>query len=209
MKTTAAAGIALALLTLFAVVALDEPVARAVSGSALRTYVDAPMTAIEYAFGFPVSKWLTGAVLLAAAAVLFFVASRRQTAWLLLFVSLSQLSTRLIAGVLKNVFLRSRPYQGAESRWFVEGGSSFPSGHAAHFWGLFFALALAFPRTRIPALVLALFVSLSRVLVNDHWLGDVTGSTAIAALVTAGWAVAFRTKISRSQTAPPTSAPRA
>jgi membrane-associated phospholipid phosphatase len=209
MKTTAVAGIALVMLTLLAIVAIDEPVARAVSGSSMRAFVDGPMTAIEYAFGFPVSKWLTGAVLLVAAIVLFFVASQRQIAWLLLFVSLSQLSTRLIAGVLKNVFLRSRPFQGAESQWFVENGSSFPSGHAAHFWGLFFALALAFPRTRIPALVLALFVSLSRVVVNDHWVSDVTGSAAIAALVTVGWAVVFRRRLSRLQTAPPTSAPPA
>lgn len=142
------------------------------------------MTAIEYVFLFPLSKFAFGALILLAALVLFPFARRRHTAWLLLFVSLSQLLTRLVAGVLKNVFLRTRPYEGLDDRWFVDGGSSFPSGHAAHFWGLVFAIAVAFPKLRIPALILAILVSLARVAVNDHYLGDVIGSAAIAALIT-------------------------
>ena len=190
MKTTRLAVVAAALVALTLLCLLvDAPLA------------SAPMTAIEYAFGFPVSKWLTGFALLLIAAVLFFIPRWRPAAWLFLFIGLSQLTTRLIAGVLKNVFERNRPYQAAG--WFVDGGSSFPSGHAAHFWGLFFALAIAFPRTRIPALVLAVFVSLSRVLVNDHYLSDVVASAAIAAMVTWGLALAFRRTLDL-RTAPPT-----
>jgi membrane-associated phospholipid phosphatase len=96
---------------------------------------------------------------------------------------------------LKNVFLRTRPFQG-EDKFFVEGGSSFPSGHAAHFWGLFFAIAIAFPRLRIPFLILAIFVSIARVVVNDHYVGDVIGSAAIAALVAYALALAFRRRLS-------------
>jgi len=182
----------LSLLTLLCIFVIDEPVARMISPAATRGFVDPAITGIEYAFGFPVSKWLTGFVLLLIATALFFVQRHRPLAWLLLFAGLSQLTTRLVAGVLKNVFLRTRPYEGLPDRWFTDGGSAFPSGHAAHFWGLFFALSIVFPRLRIPLLVLALFVSLSRVLVNDHFVGDVIGSAAIAALVTAGFVRAFR-----------------
>ena len=173
----------------------DEPLARLVSSIDARPFVNPPMTAIEYAFGFPVSKWLTGFAILLIAIALFFVKRHRPLAWLVLFAALSQLTTRLIAGVLKNVFERTRPYEGLPDRWFTDGGSAFPSGHAAHFWGLFFALAIVFPRLRIPLVVLAILVSVSRVVVNDHFAGDVLGSAAIAAVVTAGWAVAFRRRM--------------
>jgi membrane-associated phospholipid phosphatase len=182
--------------TLVSIAAIDAQIARMIEPSVhwWKSIAGPPMTVIEIAFGFPISKWLTGAVILLAAIGLFFIRRHRPTAWLLLFVSLSQLITRLIAGVLKNVFLRERPYEIGDGRWFIEGGSSFPSGHAGHFWGLFFALAIAFPKTRIPFLILALFVSLARVVVNDHYVSDVLASGAIAAFVTygVGWVVLRR-----------------
>ncbi len=202
----------LSLLSLLSIFAIDEPIARLISPAATRGFVDPAVTAIEYAFGFPVSKWLTGFVLLLIAVALFFVRRHRPLAWLLLFAALSQLTTRLVAGVLKNVFERTRPYEGLPDRWFVDGGSSFPSGHAAHFWGLFFALSIVFPRLRIPLLVLAIFVSIARVVVNDHFVSDVVGSAAIAALVTAGlhfvpWPTSRRPSLSSgSATSPPPSA---
>lgn len=142
--------------------------------------------AIEIAFGFPISKFLTGAVILVASLALFPFARFRYTARVLLFVAAAQLTTRLAAGVLKNVFLRPRPYE--TDTGFFSDGSSFPSGHAAHFWPFFFAAMIAFPRWRIPLLILAVFVSLSRVLVNDHYLGDVLASAAIATIITYGYA---------------------
>jgi len=90
--------------------------------------------------------------------------------------------------------LRPRPFEaftGAQwhDRFFVQGSSSFPSGHGAHFWGFFFAIAIAFPRYRVPFLILALAISLARVLVNDHYVGDVVASAAIAAFVAYGYAL--------------------
>jgi len=45
--------------------------------------------------------------------------------------------------MLKEVFDRLRPFEviakeNWDSQFFVSGGSSFPSGHAAHFWALIF-----------------------------------------------------------------------
>jgi membrane-associated phospholipid phosphatase len=180
-------GVVFAVLTVVAVLWIDRPLASAMAPVAfLRTAVDG----IENVFGFSVSKWLTGAVLVVAGLALFVF--RRRLAWMLLFAGLSQLTTRLIAGMLKNVFLRPRPFEGGD---FFTTGSSFPSGHAAHFWPLYFAAAIAFPRLRWPLLVLALFVSVARVAVNDHYVGDVTASVAIAAFVVAGWGWVLRERI--------------
>ena len=181
-------GAAFFLLTLLSIFLIDTPVATALAPSvdANRALTDPFITFLEYAFGFPVSKFLTGFVIVLAGAALF--AFRRPLARLLLYVGVAEILSRLIAGVLKNVFLRARPYQSFEGAFFVENGSAFPSGHAAHFWALFFALALAFPRLRIPALILAVLVSAARVMVNDHFIGDVLGSAAISAFVCAGLA---------------------
>jgi membrane-associated phospholipid phosphatase len=198
-------GAILAILTVLSVFLVDGPIAGALASSAKGTAraLHGVMTAIEYVFLFPVSKFAFGALILLAALVLFPFARWRPAAWLLLFASLSQLLTRLVAGVLKNVFLRTRPYDApAGDRWFVEGGSSFPSGHAAHFWGLFFAIAIAFPKLRIPSLLLAIFVAIARVVVNDHYLADVIGSAAIAALITCAFTPLARRGVKRIEPVP-------
>ena len=150
------------------------------------------MDAIETITGFAISKFFLGGVIVVAALALMPLRRSRSTGWLLLLTGASQLTTRLLAGVLKNVFERPRPFEAvASGEWhgaFFTHGSSFPSGHAAHFWPLFFAAAVAFPRWRWPLLVLAVFVSAARVAVNDHYLADVLASAAIAALVTAAYA---------------------
>jgi len=89
--------------TFFAVFVIDGPVAFAVVrvAPALGPVINALTGAVEVLFAFPLSKFASGAVVLLASIVLFFFRLRRSTAWLLLFVSLSQLTTRLVAGVLK------------------------------------------------------------------------------------------------------------
>lgn len=195
VRAVCISGVVLACITVLIMFTIDGPIARAVQphAAANARIVNVPVTALEILFGFPLSKFATGFALVLAALVLFAVARGRTTARLLLFVGLTHLVIRLVAGVSKNVFLRARPDEallagGWRDAFFVDGGSSFPSGHAAHFWALFFALAVAFPKLRIPALVLAVFVSAARVVVNDHYVSDVVASAAIAALLTCGMA---------------------
>lgn len=193
-------GLVLTVLTVVAVLWIDRPLAEALAPSArgMHAVTGPAVDVLEIVFGFPVSKFLTGAVLLIVALTLFAFPRYRAAAWVLLFVSLSQLTARLLAGVLKNVFLRPRPWEAVErDEWqFFTDGSSFPSGHAAHFWPFFFAAVVAFPRWRIPLLVLAVFVSASRVAVNDHFAGDVLASAVIAAFVTWGYARGLRRRLS-------------
>jgi membrane-associated phospholipid phosphatase len=76
--------------------------------------------------------------------------------------------------------------------------NSFPSTHSAHFWSLFFPLALAFPRYRLWFSIVPLFISVARVGVNDHFVSDVLAGAAVAAFMT--WALSGLAKISAAGT---------
>ena len=113
----------------------------------------------------------------------------------LLFTGIVQLGTIEASSLLKGVFGRLRPYQLLEQNdwshvWFA-GGNSFPSGHVAFFWGLFLPLAYLYPKYRIALLVIPAFIAVARIDENVHFLSDVLGSIALAALVTLMAAVLF------------------
>lgn len=106
----------------------------------------------------------------------------------LLFTGGVQLATITAAFGLKHCFGRQRPFElfghgDWQHMWFA-GGSSFPSGHNAFFWGLFLPLMYLFPRWRIPLLLIPLFIALGRIDMSFHFLSDVLASVALAALVT-------------------------
>lgn len=143
------------------------------------------MTSIaEILTGFPVSKYLP-AIIFIVLGIGFHIAQRNITIALnCYFIGLTFFFTRIIAGVLKNVFLRIRPDAFLEGHdqvntFFLDGGNSFPSGHAAHFWGLFLPLAVIFPKYRILLLSVPVMISIARVAVNHHYLSDVLASTSI------------------------------
>jgi membrane-associated phospholipid phosphatase len=154
---------------------------------------------LEVISGFPIAKYALTYALLAAGLILFFWKSTRSAAWMLLFIACAQFATRIIAGTLKGVFERLRPFEVIQAgnwdwKFFSGHGNAFPSGHSAHFWGLFFPLAFLFPHYRIPLLIIPLFISVARVGVNDHWCSDVLGSIAIAAALTLFFIWLFRMK---------------
>ena len=139
--------------------------------------------------GFPFVRFALTYALLTAGVILFFWTSTRSAPWMLLFIGCAQCVIRITAGTLKNVFHRLRPFEVIEAgnwdwNFFGDRGSSFPSGHGAFFWGLFFPLAFLFPKYRLPFLIIPLFISVARVGVNDHWCSDVLGSIVVAATVT-------------------------
>lgn len=154
---------------------------------------------LEIAVGYPIHRFFLPYLLLGAAAALFIARSTRHLAWILLFVGSTNLVTRVVGGVLKNVFNRLRPFEVIEAgnwdwHFFGERGSSFPSGHSALFWSLFLPLVFLFPRYRLPLLVVPVFITIARVGVNDHWGSDVIASAGLAALFTFVFAWLFRMK---------------
>lgn len=201
-KRQIAYGFLLALvLTLLSIFFLDQPIAAFVlkAGGRQSVVLQQGTHWLEVASGFPIARYFLAWLMLGTSALLFIWKSSRPVAWMLLFIGTVHLVTRLTAGTLKNVFDRLRPFEVIEAgnwdwNFFGERGSAFPSGHSAHFWSLFFALAFLFPRYRWPLLIIPLFISVARVGVNDHWCSDIIASIAIAALVTLAFIWLFRMK---------------
>jgi membrane-associated phospholipid phosphatase len=188
-------------LTLLSIFLLDQPIAAFVqrAGGRSSTIFLKGTSFLEIAFGFPINRYALTYALLAAAAILFIWNSTRSAGWILLFIACAQLATRLTSVVLKGIFERLRPFEVIQAgnwdwKFFSGHGNSFPSGHGAFFWGLFFPLAFLFPGYRLPLLIIPLFISVARVGVNDHWGSDVLGSATLAALITLIFIWLFRMK---------------
>ncbi|MEY2558959.1 MAG: hypothetical protein QOE34_2384 [Verrucomicrobiota bacterium] len=188
-------------LTLLSIFFFDRPIAGFVqkAGGNSSVLLLKGTSFLEIISGFPINRYALTYALLGAGVILFAWKSTRSAAWMLLFVGSAQFATRLAAVGLKEVFHRLRPFEVIQAgnwdwKFFGTHGSSFPSGHGAHFWGLFFPLAFLFPHYRIPLLIIPVFISIARVGVNDHWCSDVLFSCALAALITLLFIWLFRLK---------------
>ena len=198
---------------LLSIVFLDRPLAafvQSVDGRNCAVFQEGTRW-LEIASGFPIDRYLVTYVLGGLALLLFISKSTRAAAWMILFVATAHIVTRLTAGVLKNVFHRLRPFEVIQAgnwdwKFFGDHGSSFPSGHSAHFWGLYFPLAFLFPRYRIPLAILPVFIALARVGVNDHWCSDVIASIGLAALITWIFVWLFRVQRKPEKNGPETGA---
>src|SRR3954466_9513954 len=191
-------------LTFLCIFLLDQPVAAFAqrTGGRQSVLLQQGTHWLEVASGYPIpriGRYFLAYLLLGGAALLFIAKSTRYLAWIFLFIGSTHLVTRLIAGTLKNVFNRLRPFEAIEAgdwdwKFFGDHGSSFPSGHSAHFWSLFLPLAFLFPRYRWLFFIIPVFISIARVGVNDHWCSDVIASAGLAALITLLFAWLYRIK---------------
>ena len=196
-------------LTLLSIFFFDQPIAAFVqkAGGRSSAILQQGTSFLEVISGFPIARYALSYALLTAGLVFSFWQSTRSAAWMLLFIGCAQFVTRIAAGTLKGVFERLRPFEVIQAgdwdwKFFGGQGNSFPSGHGAHFWGLFFPLAFLFPRYRIPLLIIPVFISVARVGVNDHWCSDVLGSVAIAAAITLFFIWIFRMKPAQTTSEP-------
>jgi membrane-associated phospholipid phosphatase len=97
----------------------------------------------------------------------------------------------LITLVLKKVVARARPEVLLEDGWyglvapFTRGNdfNSFPSSHTLTAFAVAAAIGEIAPRWRVPALLVAALVAISRLINRDHFLSDVTAAAAIGILV--------------------------
>ncbi len=125
-----------------------------------------------------------------AITILLLARNRTRTVGYLSTVSL--VGSFLIDNVLlKNLIARTRPYEvidGLTSLVGIQSDFSFPSGHTGTSFAVAVLLWLALPRKYgIPAMILAVFIGISRLYVGVHYPSDVLGGavigTAIAILV--------------------------
>lgn len=131
---------------------------------------------------------MLGTIFIVLGLLLAFARSISPHARALVFAGVVQIATIEAAWWIKDFFGRLRPHQLIERNdwshvWFA-GGNSFPSGHNAFFWGLFLPLAYLYPKYRIPLLIVPVFIAFARIDENYHFLSDVLGGIALAALIT-------------------------
>jgi membrane-associated phospholipid phosphatase len=195
-------------LTLLGIFFFDQPIAAFVQrvGGRQSMLLQGGTHWLEIGTGQSIDRYFLTYVLLGLGALLFISKASRPIALILLFVGTAQIATRLTAGVLKNVFERLRPFEVIQAgnwdwKFFSGHGNSFPSGHSAFFWGLFFPLAYRFPRYRLPLLIIPVFITIARPGVNDHWCSDVVASAGLAALITLVFTWLFRMKLEQGPAA--------
>jgi len=104
-------------------------------------------------------------------------------------------STTILSGVLINIikviFGRARPRLYIDENlygffWFKFDVlyRSFPSGHATTAMAVWLAFALLFPRYRFVLIAVGVLISLSRVIIGEHYLSDVLIGGYIGAMTT-------------------------
>jgi membrane-associated phospholipid phosphatase len=174
-----------------AILFLDRPLAEFIHarGGFLPGLFISGTVFLERAFGWEISKYLLGFLVVGSGLLLRVLKKQNWLSGALLVIGVSHLLGRLTAGTLKNVFERLRPEEllmtAQSTGFFAAEGNSFPSAHAAHFWSLFFPLALFCKRAYWPWLLLVpVFISVARIGVNHHFLGDVFAGIGVAAFVT-------------------------
>lgn len=95
-------------------------------------------------------------------------------------------NSTLVVGGLKKALNRQRPFSNPGSDSFWEGGSSFPSGHAAASWSFAAVVARQYrdkPLVGIGAYGVATAVSLARVGGLNHFPSDVFVGAAVGELI--------------------------
>ncbi len=188
-----------ATLSLISIFTIDPSIAMAVHGSGFENaaFFERGREFLDYFTGrglvgshVGLGQFLLGGIFILLGAVWLAMRRASYAARVLIFAGAVQWITIESAWQIKEIFGRMRPFQLIEKNdwshiWFM-GSNSFPSGHNAFFWGIFLPLIYAFPKWRIPLLIVPVFIGLARVDENYHFLSDVLASVALAALVTLG-----------------------
>jgi undecaprenyl-diphosphatase len=117
------------------------------------------------------------------------LARLNQLCWTSAYFFLCVALSGLLTNVLKRLVGRSRPklldqqdVYAMQPFTFKSDWASWPSGHTTTIVAVALVLAIFAPRWRIPLLVIAVLIGLSRVIVNAHYLSDIVAGAMIATL---------------------------
>lgn len=135
---------------------------------------DLPHTPLLDTIAFTLSGIGVGGLIWLLLSILIFVRVGRRDHWFFLPVVLATALSQFLTNMwLKDFFSRNRP-PGAAMDDF-----SFPSGHATFAWALAVVLAGKQPRLRYAYILLALFISLSRIYLGKHYPADVVAGSVL------------------------------
>ncbi|MFO8080116.1 MAG: phosphatase PAP2 family protein [Armatimonadota bacterium] len=143
-----------------------------------------------WAVALTIATWLGSWQLAPLIALLVVIAARPHWRRLLKTLGVAYLLRTLVVQWMKLLIGRPRPRVLADATVFegFGGGRSFPSGHASFAFMMAIIISAWFPRWRWPVWGIAIFVAISRVLVNAHFtsdiivgalIGTVTGAVAL------------------------------
>jgi undecaprenyl-diphosphatase len=154
-----------------------------------------------------VSAWWVKLALFAGVGALADVSRRRLVPRAALAASAAAALAGLAVAGLKELTDRARPPIADPTLQTVgtlPDSSSFPSGHSATAFAAAVAVALLFPRLRVPLLTLAALVALSRVYLGVHYWTDVLVGSALGATIglLTGWLVRVGPTIAQRKRAP-------
>jgi membrane-associated phospholipid phosphatase len=188
MRSASITGIVLIILVSASVVFIDHPLARYINENYSHAgYSRSASSLVELLFGFRFSNYFIGFFALLTGVIVYLKTWKHAVAIRFVYVGATYIATRFITDILQSIFLREGPLDlimpAATSKEFFLYGSSFPSGYSAYFFGLFLPLLVIFPKHKW-LLVVPVFVAVSRLLANDHYLGDVLASILVAVLFT-------------------------
>ncbi|OGX81383.1 hypothetical protein BEN47_05340 [Hymenobacter lapidarius] len=134
---------------------------------------------------------------------------RQRWATVLLIVLLTHIASQGSANLLKGMVHRLRPdvlftsgYPGTGLWAAGPHNDSFPSGHVASYFSLFMPLAVAFPRWRVPLLVLPALILVGRLVLGVHYLSDVWFSVWLVVAFTFLFGLLGPTRAAGAATAP-------
>lgn len=146
------------------------------------------------AFFVLASAWWVKWPLFAAVGAVCDASSRRRLPVAMSAALCAAASAGLAVTLVKEAVDRARPAvaePGLDPVGVTPASASFPSGHSATAFATALAVGLVYPRLRLPLLVLAALVALSRVYLGMHYATDVLVGTALGVAIglTAGWLV--------------------
>ncbi|MFZ3090041.1 MAG: phosphatase PAP2 family protein [Nitrospirota bacterium] len=128
-------------------------------------------------------------LIIAGAILLFILGTKREKVFLILLITTILIADFVSAQIFKNLFFRVRPCNALQGIHLLVGCTSsysFPSNHAVNITVFATLISFKYRYLMIPAIILAILVSFSRVYVGVHYPLDVIGGALIGLLIASG-----------------------
>ncbi len=176
-----------AVLTVLAIVTIDQPLARWTAAYEPFAIWDRILTVLEWGLGLPLIPWTSGIALVVVMIICVIVPRRRHHAPIWMFLAASHILGRIAMVELKDLTGRLRPHewlkQGGDDTFGWARGISFPSGHVVLFASIIIPVIVLVPRTW-PLLGVVAFAMIARLIADAHYVSDVIGAITLVTLVT-------------------------